>query len=325
MAAALDGWAAQQALSGAVFVARGGDVLLTRAYGDADRTRQVANTLQTRFRIASLTKAFTAVSILQLQAQGKLDVQDPVCRYIRPCPPAWGAITLHELLDHTSGIPDYTNFTDFGAAQNSSATLAGLLARFQGQPLDFSPGMQWRYSNSGYIVLGLVVEKASGESYEQYLQRHIFTPLGMRDTGIDRGGSRVAAGYADDRLAADPMNMSVLFSAGGLYSTAGDLARWSQALDGDALLPAAERDLLFSPAVSVPDDTGRSYGYGWFLGALDGHPYQAHGGNAAGFSASLVRFPQDGVLVIVLSNQANVDASGISFDLGKLMLGLNSP
>ena len=172
----------REAFTGAVLVARNGEVLLRQGYGLADRERNIPNTPQTKYRLGSITKQFTAMAILMLQAQDKLNVQDPICRYISECPITWQDITIHHLLTHTSGIPNLTDFHDYQATKATPSPPEQTIARFKDKPLGFPPGEQWSYSNSGYIVLGHIIEQASGLSYEAFLQQYIFEPLQMKDT-----------------------------------------------------------------------------------------------------------------------------------------------
>src|SRR5579884_3801699 len=166
-------------LSGAVLVAQNG-MLFSKGYSLADKDARIPNTPQTRFRIGSITKQFTAMAILILQQDGKLHVQDRICLYIPNCPQDWQPITIEQLLTHTSGIPDYTNFPDFVATWTQPTTPEQLIARFENMPLEFSPGSVFRYSSSGYILLGYIIERVTGESYATFLQQNIFDPLKMK-------------------------------------------------------------------------------------------------------------------------------------------------
>jgi CubicO group peptidase (beta-lactamase class C family) len=311
----------QKQFSGSVLVARGSNILIRQGYGYADRAHALPNTPQTRFRIASLTKSFTAAAVLELQAQGKLNPQDLICVYLTPCPSAWQAITIHELLTHTSGIADYANSDAFGQIQDHSSTPAQLMALFKDLPLQFIPGSGWRYSNSGYVLLGMIIEKVSGERYEDYVEEHLLQPLGLKNTGMDHNNSHLAIGYDDSETESIPMDMSSLYSAGGFYSTVDDLFRWSQALMSGNILPKQLSDLMITPFVATQDGTGRSYGYGWFFGGEPLHPWAAHAGRVAGFSADVIDYLDDDMIVVILSNQTNVDAESINTEFGKMLLG----
>jgi CubicO group peptidase (beta-lactamase class C family) len=163
--------------SGSVLMARNGEVLLTKGYGFADREHKISNTPQTKFRLGSITKQFTAMAIIILEAQDKLDAQDPICKYLTECPEAWATITIHHLLTHTSGIPNFTDFPDYRRTSATPSAPEETIDRFQDEPLDFQPGESWSYSNSGYILLGHIIERVSNQSYEEFLQENIFTPF----------------------------------------------------------------------------------------------------------------------------------------------------
>jgi CubicO group peptidase (beta-lactamase class C family) len=310
--------------SGAILVARDGKVLVSKGYGMADVEHDVPNTPETRFRLGSLTKQFTAVSILLLQERGKLSVQDSVCKYVAPCPEAWQPVTIHHLLSHTGGVPNFTNFDqfpDYPRTKRETATVESLIGRFRDRPLDFKPGEKWNYSNSGYVLLGHVVEKLSGKSYESFLRENIFEPLKMTNTGYDHAGEivkRRARGYAagpDGKLAnADYIDMSIPFAAGGLYSTVGDLYLWDQALNGEKLLKKSSLDAMFT---AVRND----YGYGYGVNKLFNRAHATHGGSIEGFSTSIHRFPDDRVTVIVLSNYEAARSGPIARDLAAIAFG----
>lgn len=300
-----------QMFSGAVLVAQNGQILLSKGYGLADRTRQLPNTPQTRFRLGSLTKPFTALAILQLQAQGKLDVQDPICRYLTDCPVAWQTITVHHLLTHTAGIPDIERLPEYAQIKTTPSTPAQTITLFQDKPLAFLPGTQWEYSSSGYILLGVILEQAAGKTYETFLQENIFAPLGMNDTGYEHDAATLATGYANATTVADPIDMSIPFAAGGLYSTVEDLYRWEQALATDELLPQPLLDLLFTPYAEIPQTDGARYGYGWVISQPMGHRLIGHNGGIDGFVASLNWFVADHVTIIMLSNQQNLNPNAI--------------
>lgn len=295
----------RETFTGAVLVAQNGELLLSQGFGLADRDRNLPNTPQTKYRLGSITKQFTAMAILMLQAQEKLNVQDPVCRYIPECPATWQDITIHHLLTHTSGIPNFTDFPDYVATRATPSPPEHTLVRFKDRPLDFQPGEQWSYSNSGYIVLGYIIEQASGQSYEMFLQQEIFEPLQMQDTGYDHNDGNLAMGYTGTRSLwreADYIDMSIPYAAGALYSTVEDLYRWDQALYTEQLVSQELLDLMFTPHVDIPG-TGVSYGYGWFVGEMKNHKFVAHGGGIEGFVTEMRRFIDDKVTIIILSNR----------------------
>jgi len=265
--------AEEDSFTGAVLVARNGEILLSQAYGWADREKRLPNTPQTKFRIGSVTKQFTAMAVLLLQAQGRLNVHEHVCTYIPECPAAWQEITIHHFLTHTSGIPNFTSFLDYGKLKARHSTPEQTIARFKDKPLDFQPGEKYRYSNSGYIVLGYIIEQASGQPYELYLQQHIFEPLQMTSSGYDHNDGSLATGYTGAKSRwkkADTIDMSIPFAAGALFSTLEDLYRWDQALYTDQFASQESLDLMFNPHVKIGGD--ESYGYGWVFRKNGGPP-----------------------------------------------------
>jgi CubicO group peptidase (beta-lactamase class C family) len=307
--------------SGAILVARDGKVLLSKGYGMADFENDVPNTAETRFRIGSLTKQFTAASILLLQERGKLSVQDSVCKYVAPCPEAWQPVTIHHLLSHTGGVPDFTGFPDYQKTMREPTTAEATIGRFRGLPLEFKPGESWKYSNSGYVLLGHVVEKVSGKSYESFLSENIFEPLKMTSTGYDHADvivKRRAHGYAPGPdggvVNASYLDMSIPFAAGGLYSTVGDLYLWDQALYGEKLLKKSSLDAMFT---AVRD----GYGYGYRVNKLFNRAHATHGGGIEGFRTSINRFPDDRVTVVVLSNYEGAQVGRIARDLAAVAFG----
>lgn len=325
VAARIDDYMAAQRrvneFSGVILLARDGVPLFQKAYGWANAEWQIANSPQTRFRIGSVTKQFTSMAIMQLQQQGKLAVQDPICRYLVPCPAAWMPITVHHLLTHTSGIPSFTNLPSYRQTMMLPRTAAEMVAVFRDLPLEFEPGSQFKYDNSGYYLLGMIIEKASGRKYQDVLQAQIFDPLGMKDTGYDHAETivpRRASGYSgrgDRMVNAAPIDMSQPYAAGALYSTVGDLLIWDQALYTDRLLPAPARAAMFTPF-------RQEYAYGWMVRAASpanfGHRLVEHSGGINGFTAMLVRLPDDRVTSIALCNNATSPCAQAAHDIVNL-------
>ena len=300
----------REAFTGAVLVAQNGEVLLSQGYGLADRDKNLPNTPQTKYRLGSITKQFTAMAILMLQAQGQLNVQDPICRYIPECPTLWQDITIHHLLTHTSGIPNFTDFRDYQSTKATPSPPEQTLARFKDQPLNFQPGEGWSYSNSGYILLGYIIEQASGLSYEAFLQQNIFERLQMKSTGYDHNDGSLATGYTGSYglwRKADYIDMSIPHAAGALYSTVEDLYRWDQALYTKQLVSQELLDLMFTPHATM-SGAGFSYGYGWAVGELKDHKLVDHGGGIEGFATEIRRYIDDKVTIIILSNR---DTTGV--------------
>jgi CubicO group peptidase (beta-lactamase class C family) len=297
---------------GAVLVGMDGKVVFEKGYGSADEEWDVPNTPTTKFRIASLTKQFTAACILLLQERGLLNVQEPISKYLSGLPDAWGAVTIHELLTHTSGVPnpDYRS-ERYAQVQRIGSTPQDLVALVRNQPLDFKPGTKWNYSNTGYVLLGMLIEKQSGQSYADFLKRNIFQPLAMANSGYDREADILkgrASGYQieDGHLRnADFIDMSTPFSAGGIYSTVEDMYRWNETLAYPGkLLSAGSLKQMFT---EYPEATyqGQHYGYGVVISRQKfGKLLYYHGGGVEGFSSSIQRYPEERVSIVVLSNLA---------------------
>jgi CubicO group peptidase (beta-lactamase class C family) len=261
------------------------------------------------------------MAILILQAEGRLNVQEHICRYIPECPDAWQEITIHHLLTHTSGIPNFTSFRDYRALKATPSTPEQTIARFKDKPLDFKPGKKWHYSNSGYIVLGYIIEQASDQSYETYLQQHIFEPLQMTSTGYDHNNSSLATGYTGAKSRwknADYIDMSIPFAAGGLFSTVEDLYRCDQALYTEQFVPQELLDVMFTPHVKTTN-RDESYGYGWFIGEMSNHRVISHRGGIDGFMTEIRRYIDDKVTIIVLSNRDTTDIGDVADQIAQVV------
>jgi CubicO group peptidase (beta-lactamase class C family) len=306
--------------SGSVLIVQNGKVLISKGYGMADMELNVQNTPETKFRLASITQQFTAMAILELEENGRLSTQDSVCKHILECPDDWQGIKIVDLLTHTSGIPNFTDLPDHEKTSVLPTTVPELLARFKDKSLEFKPGEKFKYSNSGYQVLGAVIENVSGEPYAKYLAEHIFEPLGMVDTGYDSATRMIphrASGYrwnGDTNLLmnASYLDMSVPYSAGGLYSTVEDLYRWDRALYSEKLISKTSINQMFTPYRN-------GYGFGWKILKEFQRRALMSSGRINGFSASIRRYPDDDACVIVLGNLENIDAEKISHDLGAIL------
>jgi CubicO group peptidase (beta-lactamase class C family) len=239
--------------NGTVLVADNGKLVFKKGYGMANMEYSIPNTTDTKFRLGSLTKQFTAMLIMQLVEQGKLKLEGKITDYLTDYSKAAGdKITIHHLLTHTSGIPNYTNLPDYRTFEPNQYRPLDLIKKFSDLPLEFEPGSAFAYSNSGYILLGAIIEKVTGKPYEKVLQENIFTPLQMHNTGYDASYKvlpKRASGNETWNLVyqnASYMDRSIPYAAGALYSTAGDLALWDQALYTDKLLSASS-SLVKSP------------------------------------------------------------------------------
>jgi len=306
--------------NGSILVSRNGQAVVSKGFGMANIELAVPNTPQTVFRLGSVTKQFTAMAIMILQERGKLRVSEPACQYLTECPAAWQPLTIRHLLTHTAGIPNYTNFPDFARIAVLPTTSADLVAMFKNKPLEFAPGERFAYSNSGYYLLGLIIERASGQPYADFLQETIFAPLAMKQTGYD-SPSRIltnrAAGYtrqAGETVNAAYMDMTIPYAAGALYSTTEDLFKWDRALYADTLVSQKSLDEIFTPYKG-------GYGYGWSIGQRFDRQAIAHGGGIYGFATQVDRFPADRVTVIVLSNVETAPAGRMANDLAAIVFG----
>ena len=307
--------------SGAVIVARDGVVLFRRAYGAANREWSVANTPDTRFRIASLTKQFTAAAILTLQEAGRLSLDDPAARHMPGLPPGWGAITLRMLLDHTSGLPNVNALPDYPTAiARTARTPMQVVARLFAEDLLFPPGRGQEYSNTGYILLAAIVERITGLGFADAVRTLVLRPAGLTATG-DADPERVlpqrASGYhrADGTWRnAPPVVAAAVAGAGGLVSTLDDLVAWDRALlSGRVLAPAS--------LATMVEDRGYGYGLGWYLGRAYGQRLWSHGGFLDGFAAIKDTYPDLGLTIVVLGNTETTPAQTLSRRLGALALG----
>jgi CubicO group peptidase (beta-lactamase class C family) len=286
---------------GSVLVARGDEILFSKGYGMANVEWNIPNAPTTKFRIGSITKQFTAAAILLLEERGKLQVEDPVKRYMPDAPAAWDKVTVFNALTHTGGIPNFTSFPDYPQKSLSTMTAEEIVAWFKDKPLDFDPGTKFSYSNSDYVLLGYLIEKLSGQSYEKFLQENIFTPLGMKDSGYDSNTAIIeyrASGYTQTPAGlvnAGYVNMTVPHGAGGLYSTTLDLLKWEQGLFGGKLLRPESLAKMITPFKE-------NYGFGLIIRTTDGRKNIWHNGGIQGFNASLGYYPGSKITVAVLSN-----------------------
>jgi len=289
----------QNSFNGSVLVAQKGRILLEKGYGFENKKENKLNTANTIYQIGSITKQFTSAIILQLVEQQKMTLQDRLSNYI-PDYPKGDSITVENLLTHTSGIYNYTNDENFmKTASERPISRDSLVNLFKYKPLDFSPGTNWSYSNSGYILLGVIIEKVTHKSYFQVVRENIFEPLDMRHTGFDftnLNSSDKAIGYSSDfSNQVGIVDSSVSFAAGAIYTTVGDLYKWDQALYSNRIISQALLQKAFTPYKS-------NYGYGWQIVTEYNKKITEHGGGITGFVSFILRVPDDQICIIVLSN-----------------------
>jgi CubicO group peptidase (beta-lactamase class C family) len=297
-------------------VIQNGRTTKTACYGVANLELQSPVTPDTMFEIGSVTKQFTAACILLLAQDGKLSIEDKISKYLTNTPPAWSNITIRHLLTHTSGLTNYTKLDGFELRRH--LTQEQFIKLLGAQPVVFAPGDKWDYCNSGFNLLGYIIENVSGQSYWNFLRARILQPLGMNAT-TDRNPHFVvphrAAGYelANHVSVNRDYDLTDIFSAGAILSDVPDMTKWNAALDGETLLTKASKELMWTPA-KLNNGQVQNYGFGWFLDALDGHKNIGHNGATSGFSASIQRFPHDGLAIILL---CNADEMGISTTIAK--------
>jgi D-alanyl-D-alanine carboxypeptidase len=315
----------QDGPGGVAIVVKDGRTVFRRAYGLADLEFGVLLEPDMLFRLGSVTKQFTAAAILQLADAGKLALEDDVAQYVSPYDTAGRRVTIEHLLTHTSGIPNYTDLEEWSPHLPEELTPRQILDMVQAKPLEFEPGSRFKYSNSGYLLLGLIIEKVSGRSYADYI-RQMVLPLGMRQTMYDdpvRVIPRRARGYerkAGEWRNARYIGMSQPFSAGALVSTADDLALWNTAIERGRLLSDSARARWFTPYTLASGRASR-YAMGWLVTTHEGLLVAEHGGGIPGFACFVVRLPAERLYVAVLSNNAASHPAAIAHRLAALAIG----
>jgi CubicO group peptidase (beta-lactamase class C family) len=317
--------------SGSALVVDGGETIYKNGFGLANIEWNISNTPQTKFRIGSLTKQFTAMLVMQQVEAGKLDLQQPISKYLPDYPKQNGdIISIHHLLTHTSGTPNFTAFPEYNDYMTREFSPEDLVQVFADSALEFTPGTQYNYSNSGYVLLGYILETVAETSYEDLLQNKIFAPLNMRNSGYDHHATILtnrATGYfqslTKSRNAAY-IDMSVPYAAGAIYSTVEDLFVWDQALYSNELLSEKHREQLFTPHTPA----GRfDYGYGWAMGDIplgtsgDSVYVVHHSGGINGFTSLITRFPKEGNSVILTGNIATDALEEITRSIANVLYG----
>lgn len=288
-------------------VLRDGQIVLAKGYGKTNLELDTPASEKTAYALYSITKTFTAVATMMLVEEGRVSLADPVSKHLPDLPAAWRDVTLRHILTHTSGLPNWRDNASKLRDMESDYARAEVLNLVKGLPLAFTPGERWEYVETGFFLLGMLIEKVSGKTYEQFLRERIFQPLGMSDTRLDSrdeiipnradgytwrdGGYRKAVWYSP----------TLTYSTAGLVSTVLDLAKWDAALYADRILKRPTREEMWTP-VKLNDGTAYPYGLGWELRQVNGHREVHHGGTLSGFRAELTRFVDDQLTVIVLTN-----------------------
>lgn len=293
-----------------VLVAKDGKTVFRKAYGMADMEKNIVLDPSAQLRIGSITKQFTAVAIMMLAEEGRLSLDDDIAKHLPAFPTHGKRITIEHLLTHTGGVPNFTGKPGFVPNMAKEVTVAGMIDSFKNDPLQSEPGTKFAYTNSGYFLLGAIIEKVSGMPYARFLEQRIFIPLGMLDTAQDghaNGKAKRAVGYTSGGPGfepAPPIAMTQIYAAGALVSTVDDLARWDAAISSGKLLKSANWQRAFTP-YKLANGSSTGYGYGWGTSKVQGSPTIEHGGGINGFTSFAMRLPKEKVFVVVLSNTDN--------------------
>lgn len=310
---------------GAVFmVAKGGEPIYRKAFGMSNLELEVTMVPENVFQIGSMTKQFTAVGILMLAEEGKLSIEDDVRKYIPDFPVQGEKLTIQHLLNHTSGIKDFTKMRSIMSIARTDQSPKELVDFFKDEPVDFLPGEKFEYNNSGYVVLGHVMELVSGMSYEDFIEQRIFQKLGMRNSryASDRELVKMRAyGYHDRNGYTNKMwvSLTIPYASGSLMSTVDDLLIWQNALNTDVLMKQESLQKAFTPGALSNGET-LTYGYGWHLKDFDGVPVREHGGSVFGFKSMGVYLPEQDIYVVGLSNCDCNSPTVITREIAKLAL-----
>ncbi|WP_066507750.1 serine hydrolase [Abyssisolibacter fermentans] len=306
---------------GSVLVAKDGKVLLDQGYGFADFKQNIMNKPQTKFAIGSVTKQFTAMAVMQLCEKGLINVEDKVSKYLSDFPNG-DIITIHNLLSQTSGLKNFTEVKGFLELNTDNKDPMVCINLIKDMPLEFKPGEEFRYSNTNFTLLGIIVEKVTGESLENYLQENIFTPLHMVNTGICYGennefsGATSYTGFLEVAPIDDKLVLSQTFGAGSMYSTVEDLYRWDSALKTEKLVKQQTLDQIFKEHIPMYETA--SYGYGWMIADTAIGKEILHGGNTFGFTANIARYIDEDLTITILTNNGYCDLTALTDNLTKI-------
>ncbi|EAR14819.1 serine hydrolase domain-containing protein [Robiginitalea biformata] len=289
-----------------VLVARGDSILYRKAFGQANLELQVPMKPDQVFQIGSMTKQFTAIAILKLMEEGRLHLEDDVRRFIPDYPTPEGSVTIHHLLNHTSGIKDFTSMRSIMEIARKDLRPQELIDFFKNEPMDFKPGTQFKYNNSGYVLLGYIIEKVSGKSYEEYIESELFTPAGMTDSRYAHYREIVpnrAYGYHNRKGYTNKLHisMNIPYASGALMASSDDLLKWQRALQTEKLVTRRTLELALSPK-KLADGSPVEYGYGWHIKTIEGAKSIEHGGSVFGFKSMGVFLPEKDLYVVGLTN-----------------------
>jgi D-alanyl-D-alanine carboxypeptidase len=302
-------WVARKLVpSVSIGVWEGGKTVYSKAFGMANLELGVPARPETVYEIGSITKQFTAAAIMGLAEEGKLSLDDPMSRFFPDWPEAGRTATVKQLLNHTSGIKSYTSIPRWRSLMALPLTHDSIVALFKNEPADFAPGTDWRYDNSGYYLLGLIIENVTGQAYSTYIAQHLFEPAGLNSTSYCGSNAIVpgrAGGYSASSAGivnAAPIFVDQAYAAGGICSTTADLITWTRALQSGKVVKSASYQAMTTP-IPLASGKRQTYGFGLGVSDLQGHRAVGHGGGINGFNSMLMSYPSDGVIVAVLVNQ----------------------
>jgi CubicO group peptidase (beta-lactamase class C family) len=322
-----DHLASAPAASAAVAVVKGSDTIVMRGYGFADLDARRAAGPTTIYEIGSITKQFTSSAIMRLVEQGKINLDDDLSKYLPRFPLQGNHVTIRQLLNHTSGIHSYTSSPAWRPHWAQDLTPDSIVGFIASDPFDFAPGTAWRYNNTGYVLLGMVIERVTGEPYARYLREQFFKPLGLRQTTYcpaprDRDTS-YATGYSPHGtllVPAEYLSMTHPFSAGALCSSVRDYLVWQRALHGGRVVSAHSYSLMTTPD-TLANGTRLTYGFGLAVAEIDGHHGIAHSGGINGYTTSQIYFPADSLSVIVFTNTDGRGPDRTAGDIARAVFG----
>jgi len=309
-----------------ILVAKEGKPIYRKAFGKADLELDVNATPENVYEIGSITKQFTAVAILMLQEQGKLNVQDEITKYIPDYPTQDKKITIHQLLNHTSGIKSYTNMPTFMNLARTDMTPTELIDKFKNEPMEFEPGTEFNYNNSGYILLGHIIEVVTGDTYENFIEKNIFETLGMKNSRYGKMNEIIpnrANGYSeaegDSFINANYLSLTLPYAAGSLMSTVDDLLLWQNAISANTLIKRSSLETAINGS-TLANGKKIPYGYGWGKNKIQGETAIAHSGGIFGYSTNGIYLPNQDIYVIGLTNCDCNDVGAITTKIAALAM-----
>ncbi len=299
--------------SGAVLIARDGGVLLRKGYGFANRAERILFTPETQHHVASISKMFTAMTVLKLRDQNSLKLEASICTYLEQCPKIWQAVTVQDLMRHTSGIPDYEErlglyskaYLEFMTRQDATEKI---LVQARKDKLEFKPGTKFRYSNTGYVLLSSIVERVSKMPFNQAVYDLVLEPAGLKNTGMfEAGMTGISSGYSKNWKVIPTLALTPPAGDAALVSTLDDLYQWSE------LMEARARQEIFQPGLG-------GYGYGWFVDTRFGRKRYIHTGELPGYRTVLIKYPSEKLTIILFSNQDRAPLEMVTREISKLLL-----